>query len=79
MSTVKKGTLTSAAEWAKHLRPFGKQRFWSRERKAVAAEIVTQSCGCIFCDLGLEPDANGNHRGDVNDVPVRCPLLLRLK
>lgn len=32
MSTKKKGLLTTSLEWAKHLRPFGKRRFWKRER-----------------------------------------------
>lgn len=34
MSTVKKGILTPAPEWAKHLRPYGKRQFWKGERKA---------------------------------------------
>ena len=34
MATVKKGILTRAREWWKHLRPFGKKDFWKRERKA---------------------------------------------
>jgi hypothetical protein len=25
---------------------------------------VTPSCGCVFCDLALEPDADGFHRGE---------------
>lgn len=31
MSTVKKGVLTASKEWAKHLRPDGRRRFWSAE------------------------------------------------
>lgn len=34
MSTKKKGILTSDEDWRKHLRPFGKRRFWKRERQA---------------------------------------------
>lgn len=34
MSTIKKGVLTKAGEWAKHLRPWGKRRFWHQHRKA---------------------------------------------
>lgn len=34
MATVKKGTLTRAHEWWVHLRPYGKRRFWHRERGA---------------------------------------------
>jgi hypothetical protein len=33
MATVKKGTLTAAREWWKHLR-WTKRDFWKRERKA---------------------------------------------
>lgn len=34
MATIKKGTLTQAGQWWKHLRPFGKRQFWKRERRA---------------------------------------------
>lgn len=34
MATKKKGVLTPAHEWWKHLRKFSKRRFWKRERKA---------------------------------------------
>lgn len=43
MSTKKKGLITCAGEWAKHLRPFGKQRFWSRERGAAKREITNET------------------------------------
>jgi hypothetical protein len=39
MSTVKKGILTKPLEWAKHLRPFGKKAFWSKERINVKKDI----------------------------------------
>lgn len=34
MATVKKGILTRAREWWKHLRPYNKRRFWKEERRA---------------------------------------------
>ena len=37
MATVKKGVLTRAGEWWKHLRPYNKRRFWKGERKAAQA------------------------------------------
>jgi hypothetical protein len=37
MATVKKGILTSAREWWRHLRST-KRDFWKRERKAAKAE-----------------------------------------
>lgn len=40
MSSVKKGTLARASEWAQHLRPWGRRIFWKRERVAQAAAIV---------------------------------------
>ena len=39
MATVKKGMLVKAGEWWKHLRPFGKRDFWSRQRVAALEEI----------------------------------------
>lgn len=38
MSTIKKGILTHAGEWAKHLRPWGKRQFWQGERRAAAED-----------------------------------------
>jgi hypothetical protein len=29
-----KKTTVTIGEWAKHLRPFGKRRFWKKDRKA---------------------------------------------
>jgi|GEM_PF-2268177 len=34
MANKKKGQLTSASEWAKHLRPYLKFQFWKGERNA---------------------------------------------
>jgi len=34
MSHKRKGQLTVATEWAKHLRKFLHRQFWKRERKA---------------------------------------------
>jgi hypothetical protein len=34
MSNKKKGQLTLATEWAKHLRNFLRRKFWKGERKA---------------------------------------------
>lgn len=34
MAAVKKGILTRAGEWWKHLRPYVKRKFWKAERKA---------------------------------------------
>lgn len=31
---AKKGTYTKSAEWAKHLRKWGKKALWKKERKA---------------------------------------------
>ena len=39
MATKKKGMLTLAKEWWKHLRPYQKRQFWKRERKAAAREL----------------------------------------
>ena len=39
MATIKKGTLTAAREWWKHLRRYAKRDFWKRERKAAKKEI----------------------------------------
>lgn len=39
MSSIKKGQLTSAQEWWKHLRPFWKRVFWKKERKAAKKMI----------------------------------------
>lgn len=36
MSSKQTGLLKLSAEWAKHLRPYGKRQFWSQHRMAVA-------------------------------------------
>ena len=33
MAHVRKGILIRCQEWAKHLRPYGKRRFWHKHRK----------------------------------------------
>jgi hypothetical protein len=47
MSHKRKGQLTVATEWAKHLRKYLRRQFWKRERKAskkvVQKEISTNS------------------------------------
>lgn len=40
MSTVKKGMLTNARDWAKHLRWYGHKLFWRGERQAQRADIA---------------------------------------
>lgn len=42
MATKKKGILTSAPEWAKHLRPDWKRWFWKGERNAEVREITKE-------------------------------------
>jgi|GEM_PF-2713745 len=42
MANVKKGQLTGAPEWWKHLR-WAKREFWKRERKAASREAVGAS------------------------------------
>jgi hypothetical protein len=34
-----KAILTPKQEWAKHLRPFGRRKFWKQERKAAQRQI----------------------------------------
>ena len=41
MSTKKKGMLTTAGEYARHLRKWGKRLFWRGERQA-AKELITK-------------------------------------
>lgn len=36
---AKKGRYTHTGEWAKHLRRYGKQLFWSKERMGVKTHI----------------------------------------
>ena len=42
MATVKKGILTKAGQWWKHLKPFGKRDFWKRERKAARRMVARE-------------------------------------
>lgn len=39
MGTKKKGMLTTAGEYWKHLRPWLKRKFWKRERKQAKEQI----------------------------------------
>lgn len=43
MATKKKGVITNYSEWAKHLRPFFKKVFWSKERGNVKRLIRKES------------------------------------
>lgn len=45
MATMKKGILTRAREWWKHLRPYNKRLFWKGERKAAAKDAKGRACG----------------------------------
>ncbi len=42
MATKKKGVLTRAGEWWRHLRPYNKRRFWKAERRAAQRDARTQ-------------------------------------
>ena len=42
MSTKKKGMLTTADDWAKHLRKWGKKFFWKKERLAERELIIKE-------------------------------------
>jgi hypothetical protein len=44
MATVKKGMLTAAGEWWKHLRST-KRKFWKRERGAARKDVAEPGCG----------------------------------
>lgn len=39
MATKRKGILTTAREWWKHLRPYNKRDFWKRERRAASRAV----------------------------------------
>jgi len=43
MATVKKGILTAAGEWWKHLRGT-KRKFWKRERQAARKAARREAC-----------------------------------
>ena len=36
--------------------------------EVIAGIKVTPSCGCVFCDLNLPPDADGMHRGKTREI-----------
>lgn len=75
MATVKRGILTRAPEWWKHLR-WEKRHAWKRERQAARAEAerdmaalqtVADSSGNVFEDLG-RPDAKAKKAKVLNDL-----------
>ncbi len=35
---------------------------------------VTPSCGCVFCDIGLKPDADGWHRAKDYESACRTTI-----
>lgn len=41
--------------------------------EAISKIRVTPSCGCVFCDLALQVEADGSHRGPKGEV-IECPL-----
>lgn len=43
MATKKRGVLTVKTEWWRHLRPFQKRLFWSRQRAAEKRMIRRES------------------------------------
>jgi hypothetical protein len=42
VSTIKKGILRASSEWAKHLRPWGRRKFWHQHRQAEQEYIVEE-------------------------------------
>lgn len=68
MSSVKKGTLARASEWAQHLRPWGRRIFWKRERvaQAKAAEAALEADSeppARDCDPGDDLSAYEQYHG----------------
>jgi hypothetical protein len=43
MAAKKKGVLTPASQWWKHLRPWVKRQFWKKERKAARRDAMQQT------------------------------------
>jgi len=39
MSNIKKGQTVTDGDWCKHLRPYGKRKFWKKQRRADAKRI----------------------------------------
>lgn len=52
MATIKKGLLTKAHEWAKHLKKWGKRKFWKRERRAFKKRIEKDDIHSMFIYVG---------------------------
>lgn len=63
MATVKKGMLTKAGEWWKHLRST-KRAFWKGERRAAKRQIHRElvSDARSRREYYERPNANGNHQ-----------------
>jgi len=36
--------------------------------ETIAGIKVHFGCGCVFCDMGLAPDADGFHRGRTREI-----------
>ncbi len=36
--------------------------------ETIAGIRVTPSCGCVFCDMNIAPDADGFHRGRTREI-----------
>lgn len=51
MSHMRKGQLTEAGEWRKHLRPYGRRQFWKVERKAEVIEAKQQQLDGALEDM----------------------------
>lgn len=69
MSTIKKGMLAQAGEWAKHLRPRGKRLFWGKERVAIRAAIREELFG-----VDLSSDFDESTLPEDADVDVIEPF-----
>ncbi len=46
------------------------------QKKKKEDVTVTPSCGCVFCDLNLEPNKDGFHYDpQMRRPPVKCSLV----
>lgn len=45
--------------------------------EAIEGCRVTPSCGCVFCDVGLEPHEDGMHRANGHETRCRRERALR--
>lgn len=48
MATKKKGILTLWPEYERHLKPYGRRQFWSKERMAVSKSIRAEFLSEMF-------------------------------